>query len=187
MNLGKPVFLLIILIVLSISGWYFASSRQAIYLDDETLAKTTDTIVNELNVRQFDLQGNIINSLYTPIMKHIPFNNVHFFQNPHIIIVQKNEPPMDITANQATSILGGKEITLNDNVIMQQIKNGEISNFKTNQITYYPKNKFAQTFDPVTMEQNGNVINAIGLKAYLQDMHIELLSNTRGSYTPKHG
>lgn len=187
MNLKKPLFLLIALITLAISGWYFASSNPIVQLDDDTLNKTTDTIVSELKVRQFDEQGNIVNYLYTPVMQHIPYENVHLLQTPHIIIGQKNESPLDIKANKATSIFGGKEISLDENVIINQLKNGELNNFKTSHITYFPKTKFAQTKEPVTIDQNGNKIEAVGLKASLIDKHIEFLSNTKGSYNPKNG
>lgn len=185
----QAAWLFIALISLACSGWYFASSSVKFKLDAHTLSTTTDMVVNNLTVRQFDKEGKLINYLKTPLMHHIPANNTHVFKTPHIIITQDDQPDWDINAQQATALYGGEEITFNKNVIVHQgnDENTQESTFKTEAITYFPKNKMATTPLDVTYESSGNIVQATGMKAYLAEKRVQLLSQARGKYEPKHG
>lgn len=186
----QAAWLFIALISLACSGWYFASSPAiAKKLDEQTLSTTADVIINNLTVHQFDAHGQIANYLKTPLMHHIPSNNTHWLKAPHVIVTQKNQPSWEIHAEQATSLYGGQEITFKKNVIVHQDKDEHTqeSTLKTEAITYYPKDKFATTLLDVTYEGPGHVVQATGMKAYLAEKRVRLLSQARGTYEPNKG
>jgi len=190
MNASKQAaWLFLTLIALACSGWYFASEPPVIKLDTKTLSKTTDATVSHLTVRQYNAEGQLANSIQTPLMQHIPLNNTHVFQSPHIIIAQQDQPAWEINAQQATSLRGGEEITFIKDVVIHQAKNERTqeSTLKTEEITYFPKDKFASTQKDVTFEQPGNIVHATGMKAYLAQKRVQLLGRARGTYEPNHG
>ncbi len=190
MNAAKQAaWLCVVLISLACSGWYFASTKPVRKLDEHTLSTTADMVVTNLTVHEFDTNGRLVNTLQSPVMHHIPANNTHWFKSPHIVIVQENEPAWEINAQQATALYGGKEITFNKDVVIHQQKSEHTleSTLKTEAITYIPKDKFATTLLAVTYERPGSIVQSTGMKAYLAEKRVVLLSQARSTYAPNRG
>lgn len=185
----QATWLFIALLALASSGWYFASSSLVIKLDKQTLTTTPDAIISQLTVQQFDAKGQLTHYLQTPLMNHLPLNNTHELTTPHIIIAQPNQPFWDIHAKHATALLGGQQITFNDNVIIHQKKDKHRpeTTFTTEELSYFPKDKRATTSKDITFVQAENVIRSTGMNAYLAENRVQLLSNARGTYVPNHG
>lgn len=187
MNAAKQAgWLFGLLISLACSGWYFASSHSEQILDEQALLGSVDTVVNNLNVRQFSSSGLLINALESPEMTHIPKGNTNFFKNPHIISSQDNESEVDIRSQKARSIDGGKKITFIGEVVIHQAKSlkNEESTFKTEELDYFPEQKFATTLLPVILEQPGTTVHALGMNAYLEKKQIHL-NHTKAFYKPR--
>lgn len=62
--------------------------------------------------------------------------------------------------------------------------NNQESTFKTEEVTYFPKEKRATTELFVTFEQPGNIVESTGMNAYLDEKRVELLHGAKGSYVP---
>lgn len=182
-------WLLLALVSLAFSGWYFASSKAVMRLDAHTLSTTADTVINELSVHQFDTNGHLVHSLTTPLMRHISLNNTNWLKSPHIIVKQDNQPAWEIHAEQATALYGGQQITFNKDVVIHQNKDEhtEESTLSTDSMTYFTKDKLATTLLDITYERAGSIVKSTGMKAYLADKRVVLLSNARGTYGPNHG
>lgn len=190
MNVAKQVTgLFFTLILLACSGWYYSHSSPFMRLDSETLANSVETTVSHLKVQQFNTEGALANLLTTPVMQHIQKGDVYLFQNPHILVSQEEQPPWDIRSNNARSFEGGKRITFRGNVVVHQKSNNKTqeSTMKTEEVTYFPKEKKATTDLLVTYEQPGNIIQSKGMNAYLDEKRVELLHQARGSYAPANG
>lgn len=54
----------------------------------------------------------------------------------------------------------------------------------TRNLVLHPDAGYAETVEPVRMETPDGVVDAIGLKAYLHEERLELLSEVRGNYAP---
>ncbi|PJD96879.1 MAG: LPS export ABC transporter periplasmic protein LptC [Legionella sp.] len=173
-------------LVLMGSSFYYTQFKPVIQLDNETLSTTIDTSILQLSVKKFNELGELSSLMTTPRMEHIPKNNVHLLQTPHVVIKEKNQPDWEIKSRQATSINGGHTITFSQKVVMRQrMANGtQESKLKTEEITYYPKQKKATTNLFVTFEQPGNTIQSTGMNAYLDEKRVELLHGAQGSYAP---
>ena len=187
--LKQAMWLFLTLMILAVSGWYYVNLVTTIKLDNETLSNTIDTTVSKLTVRQFNKEGLLTNLLTTPLMQHIPKNDIHLFQTPHITIAQIDQPPWDISSITAKSFNGGKRIVFSQKVIVHQNQGNKSqeSTLKTEEVTYYPKEKKATTDLFVTFEQPGNKIQSTGMNAYLDEKRVELLHQARGSYAPTKG
>jgi lipopolysaccharide export system protein LptC len=187
MNAAKQaLWLFFTLIILACSSWYFAKLNPGVRIDDDTLSTTIDTTISQLKVRQFNEEGFLANLLITPLMEHIPKNNMHLLKNPHIIINQKDQPSWDIRSLTAKSFEGGQRITFIKKVVIHQNagNNNQDSTLKTEEVTYYPKEKKATTELFVTFEQPGNMLESTGMNAYLDEKRVELLHRAKGSYAP---
>lgn len=187
MNAAKQtMWLFLTLIALTGSSWYYSHLKPLIKLDKDTLLSTVDSTATHLTVKQFNEEGLLVNYLSTPLMKHIPKENIHLLQTPHITIHQKDHPSLEIRSITARSIAGGTQITFLQHVVVHQNPDAKTqeSTLKTEQIVYYPKEKKATTDLFVTFEQAGNSVESIGMNAYLDEKRVELLHRAKGSYAP---
>mgnify|MGYP000072350244 CR=1 FL=1 len=185
----QAAWLFLALISLAFSGWYYASSKPVKKLDDHTLSTTEDMIITHLTVHQFDTDGRLVNYLKTPLLQHIPLNNTHLLKTPHVVISQQDQPAWEIRAQQATALYGGQQITFNKNVVIHQEKDKHTqeSTLKTEEMTYFPKDKLATTLLAVTYERPGNIVQSKGMKAYLAEKRVLLLGQARSTYAPNRG
>lgn len=189
MNAAKQAaWLFCLLIVLAGSGWYFASSSSVKKLDDKTLSQSADTVITNLTVRRFDEQGKLINYLKTPQLQHIPAENTNLLKTPDIMVVQPGQPAWQIRSDHARAIHGGETIIFIKNVVIHQNKgeHSQESTMKTEELTYFPKEKLATTELAVSFEQPGSIVHSQGMKAYLADKRVQL-SRAHATYEPKHG
>jgi len=190
MNSAKQAFWLVLtLIVVVYSGWYFTHANRITRLDSETLSTTIDLTVSDLAVKQFNAEGILINLLTTPLMQHIPKDDIHLLKTPHIVINQLNQPSWEINSIKAKSFHGGDKIIFIKHVVVHQNPGAKTqeSTLKTEEVTYFPKEKKATTDLFVTFEQPGNIVQSTGMNAYLNEERVELLHQARGSYAPAKG
>ncbi|MBN9231346.1 MAG: LPS export ABC transporter periplasmic protein LptC [Legionella sp. 40-6] len=189
MNINKQLsWGLLTLITLVCSGWYYSQQGLFAQLDSESLANSIESTITNLRVIQYKEDGSLANLLTTPQVQHIPKGDLYYFQKPHIIITQEDQP-WDIRSVTAKSYDGGKRITFSGNVVVRQKITGsqDESILKTEEVTYFPQEKKASTDLLVTYEQPGNIIQSQGMNAYLEEKRVELLHQARGSYAPKNG
>ncbi|MBA2711343.1 MAG: LPS export ABC transporter periplasmic protein LptC [Tatlockia sp.] len=175
------------LFALACSGMYFASSKPVKRLDDTTLSKTADIVVSNLNIRRFDLAGNLINYIETPMMQHIPENNIHLLTSPKLTLAEADKPSWQISAKMAKGINNGERITFIQDVIVHQGKGKKVeeSTIKTEVLDYFTKSKIASTEAPVSIEQPGSIVHSKGMKAYLDEKRV-FLSKAQATFDPKH-
>lgn len=188
MNFAKQAFWLsCMLVILVCSGWYFTKETSNFKLDGKNLSQSADIIISNLTLRRFDETGKLINCLQSPKIQHIPENDTHLIELPHLTFVQANQPAWEIRAKQATAIHGGEQITLSHEVIVHQNQtpHSQESLMKTEELIYFPKDQLAMTEQAVSFEQPGTIVHAQGMKAYFADKRIQLLSKARATYEPK--
>lgn len=189
MNAAKQAaWLFCALIALACSGLYFASSNPVARLDNKTLSLAADTVITNVTVRRFDIAGKIVNYLQTPEVQHIPANNTHLLKSPHIALTQNDQPAWVIKSKHAKAINGGERITFMHDVVIHQSKDKHTqeSTMKTEELTYFPKEKMATTDLAVRFEQPGTIVHSEGMIAYLEEKRVQLLSQARAIFEPKH-
>lgn len=183
----QAAWLLCALLALACSSLYFASAKPPRQLDDAVLAKTPDMLASQVVVRRFNETGRLIHYLEAPAVQHIPENNTHLLQSPHLSLAEANQPSWEISAKQAKTIKGGEQITFSQNVVLRQNKDkkGQESIMKTEELHYFVRSKLASTDLPVSFEQPGSIVHSKGMKAYLNDKRIRL-SQAHATFEPKH-
>lgn len=182
----QAAWIFLSMILLAYGGWYFAASIPKSQLDEQTLSQTADAIIENVTLKQFNAQGQLISQLRAPLIEHIPYHNTHHIKSPVILFTQGHDAPWQIKANKAVSLNGGKKIDFFDEVNIYQAAgphNSE-SRLQTSQISYYPFKKFAITDKDVTFIQPSTTVKATGMKANLADNHIQLLQDARGVHVP---
>lgn len=178
------LFMFILLLLIGMMGWYIARPENLNLLDSHTLATTPDAIIENITVTTFNPDGSLAHRLTSPLMKHIPQNNVSLLQQPHITVYQTKQAPWQISAGHGKALNGSQKVELSNKVIIHQrasTKNKE-NTLRTEKLFYYPKKRYADTDVAVTLTQPGIIIKAIGMQAYIDEKSVKLLHQTRGRY-----
>lgn len=183
----QAIWLFGALLALACSGYYFAIPAATVRLDAKTLSTTADTIITNLSVRQFDSHGQLSNYMHTKELRHIPQGNTHLLTTPHIIIAQAKQPNWDIRAAKARAINGGEQITFTHRVVVHQPQDSHTqeSTLRTEELTYFPKQKLAVSKVAITFERPGSIVHSQGMRADLANDHVQL-SNAHATYEPNH-
>ena len=121
MNATKKASLLCLsLVILAGLSGYFAQSTPENKLNDAALALIPDHKITTLFMQQFDTDGVLIQALNTPYMFHLPGENKHWLQTPHILVVKKNQDPLTIDADEMDSFPEIKLAQTKTHVIVKQ-------------------------------------------------------------------
>lgn len=106
---------------------------------------------------------------------------------PAITLHSKDaDSPWYITADSAHSNFDGSIITLSQNVhAWQKIDNASRNELKTEQLILEPNKKYAETDKAVTISNPGNIVNGVGMQAFLKSNIIKLLSRVKSVHETK--
>lgn len=183
------IYMFIMIILLGFTGWYYAQpSLVNNPIPKDVLIHLPDIIITDLNITQFNAQGNMANHFYTPELTHFPYNNLSQFIEPRIIVYSQasSEQPWLIQANQGESEQGSKIITLSEHVHMHQQGNGteKEKTILTDEITYYADTDTATTQDIIYFSEPGLHVKSQGMTANLKEQRIHLLQQVTSEYQP---
>ncbi len=104
---------------------------------------------------------------------------------PSLTLHSTSAPPWYITADTGKAKNNGELIQLWGDVHIWQIDaQGQKQELTTPYLVVKPKDQYAETDKPVMITSPGNQTQAVGMKAFLEDDTIKLLSNVRGVHKP---
>lgn len=183
---NNALWFFLIIASLAFSGWYFASKAPRYTMNDKSLNESIDNRIINLDLKQYNAQGQLAHRLKTPLMTHVPNGDVNHFTQPRITIMQEKQEPWNIQSQEGTSQKGGEKIIFKNQVKLTQklVNTDAVNYFETEELSYFPKDKMAETSKDIHYVQPGAVVDATGLKAWLNEKRVQLLSNARGIYAP---
>lgn len=174
---------LAVILVIVITG-YALKSQTTNLPDPKQLDHLPDAVITNMHVTSFNEAGQRVYIITTPQLEHYSQGNRSYLSNPRLTLLKAPEEPWQIRSDYARTENGTEVITLWDNVVLHQaggLENVE-STITTTELTYYPKEQIASTDQPITLQQPGVTINAIGMLAYIEEEIVELLSDAQGQY-----
>lgn len=171
---------------LFISSWLTHSLSPASRESGQVVSLSTpDAFMTDAHYTEFDPSGNWKSSFDTPHLTHYQEQDTAVLQKPLLITKDDQQLTWVIKAQHAVSQNHGTILKLQDQVHVQRFdsekKNLELT---TTQLTSYPKQRYLETHEPVTIIQPGSIMNSIGLAADMNNGNITLLSQAHGSYQP---
>lgn len=171
------------LILLAGFGWYFAASSNAIKFAPIP-ENAVDSRIFNLSVKRFDEQGVMIQELKTPKLEHIPYQDTHILTTPDILASQKDKGYWLVRSKKATSIHGGEQIDLSEDVVAKHFNQERqlVGSFLSNSLRWLPKQHQLTSDDDVTYEQAGSIIQSKGMIAWLDSQSVKLLHHARAFY-----
>ncbi len=171
------------------SGWILLSDHQYFSHKKPTLAADVpvlDGYMTDAHLTQYDSQGQVHSSLYTPKMTHFHQDNTSYFDHPQVIAYSAKRIPWQVTAKFGKAIHDGDQVDLWGGVLIHQSPQPKVPEtlIQTEAMTVYPHQSYAVTKQSVTFTRPDAHIQSIGMEAYFKEGIFKLTSAAQGTYAP---
>jgi lipopolysaccharide export system protein LptC len=116
-------------------------------------------------------------------VEHLKATEVTLLTNPDLNMFRGTEFPWHVQSEHGEVNPDGTQVELIDSVRITRFdEKNRRTLITTTRMTVFPQQQYAQTDQPVSIDGAGGVSTGIGMKAYLKESRIHLLSNVRGQY-----
>lgn len=154
----------------------------------ETPAAYPQSYLTDVETIQFNADGEMDYSVQAARVSYYQFNphrktirDYTLIDTPNITMFDADNPPWQVSAEHGRTSDEGTMIKLWGNVkIWRTDQKGNTSELSTSQLVIKPKAQYAETDKPVMINTANGKAQAIGMKAFLKQQRIQLLSNVRG-------
>jgi len=151
----------------------------------ETIGSDTDIDFFMINSRtqQFMEDGKLNYLITANKLEHIKATDITLMNQPDLLLYRSGEQPWHVQSKLGEVAPQGKQVELIEDVRVQRTdaKNRKTL-LTTSRMTVFPDKEYAETSQAVKIEAANGVTTAIGMKAYLNEGRMLLLSNVRGQH-----
>lgn len=132
---------------------------------------------------QYQADGKLANYMTSNKLEHIKASDTTMLENPDLLLYRGTPQPWHVQSARGEVGPGGKQVELIDAVrVARTDDKGRPTILTTSRLTVFPDKEYAQTEQAVRIEAANGVTTAQGMKAYLNDGRMLLLSNVRGQH-----
>ena len=132
---------------------------------------------------QFQDDGKLHYRMTADKLEHVKSTDITLIEKPKLDLYRGSELPWNVTSQRAEVSPGGIEVELIDDVrIARTDAKNRPTIITSSRMTVIPDKEYAQTEQAVRIVAANGVTTAQGMKAYLNDGRMLLLSNVRGQH-----
>lgn len=180
-----PAVLLLIALLLAAVGYW--NIRPESFMQQPRPASAEESPIDfyVINARtvQYQPDGKRNYQLTAEKMEHLKAGDISLLTRPDLKSYRGTELPWHITSERGEVGPAGEEVELIDNVrIARTDAEGRPTIITTTRMTVLPEKDYAETRQPVRIVAANGVTTATGMKAYLNEGRMLLLSNVRGQH-----
>ncbi|MBX9913902.1 MAG: LPS export ABC transporter periplasmic protein LptC [Pseudomonadaceae bacterium] len=140
-----------------------------------------DFYVIDAKSTQFQADGKLANTMTSDKLEHLKSTDITLLSNPDLLLYRGTELPWHVQSLRAEVAPEGTQVELIDSVrVARTDAKGRPTILTTSRLTVFPDKDYAQTEQAVRIEAANGVTTAQGMKTYLNDGRMLLLSNVRG-------
>ncbi|MCY1418652.1 lipopolysaccharide exporter periplasmic protein [compost metagenome] len=183
----RQKLLLILIAVLLIALGYYWNVRLDLFTEGQSRPQPSEAIdYYAMNARsiQYRTDGSLEYEMTADKLEHQKTTDTTQVTTPNLFFYRADEPqPWHVQSVRAEVSPGGKQVELIDDVrVARTDAKGRSLLLTTTRMTVFPDEDLAQTEQPVRIQEPNGVTTANGMKAYLKDSRMHLLSNVRGQH-----
>ncbi|MET1079200.1 MAG: LPS export ABC transporter periplasmic protein LptC [Pseudomonas sp.] len=142
-----------------------------------------DFYVVGANTVQYQANGSLHYEMTAERLEHIKASDVTLMTRPDLLLYRGTALPWHVSSAHGEAGPQGKQVELIDDVRVERTDaKGRPTILTTTRLTVIPDKEYAQTEQAVRIEAANGVTTAQGMKAYLNDGRMLLLSNVRGQH-----
>ncbi len=154
---------------------------------DKTVVKVDESAIDYYATNAHSVQflpdGKLQYEMTSDKVEHLKASEVTLLTNPDLNMFRGTEFPWHVQSEHGEVNPDGTQVELIDSVRITRFdEKNRRTLITTTRMTVFPQQQYAQTDQPVSIDGAGGVSTGIGMKAYLKESRIHLLSNVRGQY-----
>jgi len=178
------IFLLIALLLVAVGYW---NIRPESFMQEAPVAQGEESpidfyVINSRTV-QYQPDGKRNYELSAEKVEHIKATDISLLTRPDLRSYRGSELPWHVTSERGEVGPQGEEVELIDNVRVERTDTkGRPTIITSSRMTVLPEKDYAETRQPVRIVAANGVTTATGMKAYLNEGRMLLLSNVRGQH-----
>ncbi|MBI6923600.1 MULTISPECIES: LPS export ABC transporter periplasmic protein LptC [Pseudomonas] len=132
---------------------------------------------------QFLPDGRLQYEMTADKVEHLKASEVTMLTTPDLHLYRGTAFPWHVQSTRAEVNPDGSEVELIDNVRVARTDEQKRETIITSsRMTVFPQKQYAQTEQAVRIDGAGGTTTGKGMKAYLKEGRMDLLSNVRGQY-----
>ncbi|MCQ4240058.1 LPS export ABC transporter periplasmic protein LptC [Stutzerimonas stutzeri] len=180
-----PIILLLIALLLVAAGYW--NIRPESFMQQPRTPSTEESpidfyVINSRTI-QYQPDGKRNYELTAEKLEHIKASDISLLTRPNLHSYRGAELPWHISSERGEVGPQGEEVELIDNVRIERTDaKGRPTIITTSRMTVLPDKDYAETGQPVRIVAANGVTTATGMKAYLNESRMLLLSNVRGQH-----
>ena len=177
------IFLPIAALLIALGYWNVRPESFDEIQMDTTPDTSIDFFVDNPHTRQFKADGTLSYRITASKLEHVKATDITLLDLPDLLVYRADEPPWHVQSKRGEVAPSGEQVELIDDVRVQRT---DAKNRKTlltsSRMTVFPDKEYAETSQAVKIEAANGVTTANGMKAYLNEGRMLLLSNVRGQH-----
>jgi lipopolysaccharide export system protein LptC len=133
--------------------------------------------------RQFLEDGKLQYDMTSDKVEHLQVSDVTLLTMPDLQMYRGAEYPWHVQSLKGEVSPGGTQVELIDSVrIARTDEKNRTTIITSSRMTVFPQKQYAETQQAVRIDGFGGVSTGVGMKAYLKENRMNLLSKVRGLY-----
>lgn len=164
---------------------YWNIRPQSFLQDQSPYSIESDVDFYTLNSKTtlFRLDGKRQYELVSQKFEHLKSTDISLLTLPDLHLYRGTDLPWRVRSQRGEVSPNGNEVELIEQVrVERKDTKGRPVILTSERMTVFPDKNFAQTQQPVKIEMPSGVTTATGMKAYMDEGKMHLLSNVRGEY-----
>ena len=154
---------------------------------DEPAAQVDESAIDYYAINAHSVQflpdGKLQYEMTADKVEHLKVSEVTLLTTPDLNMYRGTAYPWHVQSTRGEVNPDGTEVELIDNVrVARTDDQNRETIITTTRMTVFPQKQYAQTEQAVRIDGAGGTTTGKGLKAYLKDGRMNLLSNVRGQY-----
>jgi len=174
---------LLVLLAAGILQWYTNNST-ATASNKRSTSLLPDSVVYDLKQQNFNSQGQLAYSVQAKPANQFEAKAIAQLHSLSITLFNAGIPDWHASAQTGVTANNGELIELSGNVVIQQNQTSHETptTLSTMSLLLSPKKEYAETQEPVTIQQGTSVTHALGMNINTHAGKITLLSNVKSRY-----
>ncbi|CAI8793268.1 MULTISPECIES: LPS export ABC transporter periplasmic protein LptC [Pseudomonas] len=178
------LFSVIAALLVAIGYWNISPES---FLDNKPVVGPDQSAIDyyAVNARsvQFLPDGKMQYEMTADKVEHLKASEVTLLTTPDLQMYRGTTYPWHVQSERGEVNPDGSEVELIDSVrVARTDEKNRTMIITTSRMTVFPQKQYAQTEQAVRIDGAGGVTTGNGMKAYLKDGRMDLLSNVRGQY-----
>jgi lipopolysaccharide export system protein LptC len=184
-NTRNLVITVMLILLAGLSGWLQNISEKSVSAQVSQKGENrVDFFFEDSQITTMGPDGHLKNLLVSEKITHYSADDTTEILKPDMLLYKKDESPWHVTADRGWVSADGEHIFLKGAVTVDRSASAgnEAMNLSTSELRIRPKDQYAESDTQVTLKGRNYRATSVGMRVYLKQGKIQLLSQVRGHY-----